>query len=145
MTTASLRQFPWLSIALLTLAYFTFGWFLHESAVPTGVWGLAVAFAIAQAAIWTVFWDSSQRFVLRRIQSDLGYITAVLTTASLAVAVIAWLHVFVYILVMIAAALFVRLDTVVLRFNHLQAFLLLLAIAGVGLGSSWLSSWLISG
>lgn len=144
MTRSPRRELPWLSVALLTASYFTYGWFLRHEAAGIAAWVLSAGFAIALSGIITIFWDRSRVFVLRRVQSDLGYTFAVLSLASLAVALIAWIHIFAYFIVMIAGALFVRLDTVVLRFSRLQAFLLLMTIAAAGLGSSWLATYAVS-
>ena len=134
----------WLSVSLLTLSYFTYGWFLHHVSVGLMVWLLSGGFALALSSLLTIAWDSCRQFVLRRIQSDVGYTLAILSLASLAVALIAWIHIFAYFIVMIAGALFVRLDTVVRGFSRRRAFLLLLTIALFGLGSSWIATRIVA-
>jgi hypothetical protein len=134
----NLRSIPWLSLSLLFSSYFTFGWFLHRVEAASWLWGLALAFAIAEAMILTFLWIPAQRFFLTRIQSDVGYSLAVLTLASLAVIALVWFHISIYLVVLVAASLLVRLDTILLKLSSIQAFTVILTNAALALGISYI-------
>ncbi|MFE4107457.1 hypothetical protein [Almyronema epifaneia] len=133
-----LTQRFWLSFLLLFLIYATFGWFLHVWQASQLSWALTVVFLIAKAGILTVFWKPTREFVLLGFQSDMGYFIMVLVLASLFVAALVWLQVFVYILMMIAAGLLVRVDLLTRSIDDAIAFVALLLIPMLALAASWL-------
>lgn len=128
----------WLSFFILLIAYITFGWFLKSEQASSLSWILSIAFAISQAAILTLLWRPAREFALLGFQSDAGYFVMVLCLASLAVAALAWLHVFAYLLVMVAAALLVRVDLLAMELGNILSFLALAGIPMLGLGLSWM-------
>lgn len=131
---------PWLSWLLLLLAYITFGQFLHESGADTSLYGwvIGVVFAIALAAIMTIFWKPSQKILLLGFKSDAGYSIMVLGLASLAVVAVVELRFFSYILMLVAASLLARVDTLLIAVNTQVAFLILTFLPLLGLALSWL-------
>ena len=72
--------------------------------------------------------------------SDVGYSLTALLAASLAVVIVAWVNITSYFLVMLAAALLVRVDLFTRRIGTLLSFILLLAVSWLGLTISWLMS-----
>lgn len=128
----------WLSFLILLIAYMTFGWFLKSEQASQLSWILSVTFAFTQASILTLLWRPAREFALLGFQSDAGYFVMVLCLASLAVAALAWVQVFVYFLVMVAAALLVRVDLLAMEFGNVLSFLALSIIPILGLALSWM-------
>ncbi|MEM6423628.1 MAG: hypothetical protein AAGF66_00070 [Cyanobacteria bacterium P01_H01_bin.119] len=135
-------QRRWLSFLLLWIAYITFGWFLNSHGASHLGWGLAVAFALGLAGVLSLVWRQARAFVLLGFQSDTGYFVMVLALASLAVAALAWVQIFAYLMVMVAAALLVRVDLLAMELGSAVSFLALAGIPLAGLGTSW---WIYGG
>ena len=131
-------KLTWLSYLLLLVTYTTFGWYLHASQAAHLAWIMTVVFIIALAGIMTTHWQPARSLALLGFRSDVGYLVMVLLSASLAVLVLSWVHFFAYILVMIAASLLVRIDTLTLDLSHVLTFFILVGLPIVGLGLSWL-------
>lgn len=122
------------------LVYLTYGRFLHAAEVEYAsyVWILSGLFAIAQAATLTILWQPSQKILLLGFQSDTGYIIMVLLLASIAVAALVEFRMFSYILMLAAASLLARVDTLMIALNNRVAFLIMAFFPLLGLGLSWL-------
>lgn len=133
---------PLLSWGLLVIAYATYGQFMHSTNAAPLVWGLSMVFAISLAGILTIFWVSCRRIILMGFQSDLGYAIMVLVLASLAVVAVVQFRVFSYFVVLVAVSLLARIDTLISDYSNGVTFLLLSALAMVGLGLSWLPTLL---
>lgn len=136
-----MRNFPWLSISLLLAANVAFGMFLRDLdlafVASRYVWVGAIAYTVLECGVLSIYWSSFQQFVLRGFQSDVGYTLSALFFASFAVVVVVWVHIFGHFLVMLAAALLLRIDLFTRRIGTLFSFILLLMISGTGLAISW--------
>lgn len=132
--------FSWISWLLLTLAYLTFGRFLHlgETTPPIYAWVVGGGFAIALAATMTFLWKPTQRFLLMGFGSDAGYFIMVMILSSLAVGAVVQFRMFSYVLVLVAASLLVRVDTLISDLNDGLTFLIMIFFPILGLGVSWL-------
>ncbi len=128
---------PLVSAGLLLLAYATVGWFLQHQGVAPAVWLGVAGFAIAKASILTILWKPVRRLLLLGFQSDLGYFVLVLSLASMAVLSLMWIQLFAYGLVVVGAALLVRVDTLIANWDSIWAWGLLWGLPLTGLGLSW--------
>ncbi|MGD1854828.1 MAG: hypothetical protein ACFB2W_11315 [Leptolyngbyaceae cyanobacterium] len=131
-----MKKLPWLSSLLLLLAYMGFGGFLHSRHSPDVIWWCALAYAVIEAALLTIMWKPLRNFLLLGFQSDAGYTVMALVAASLAVVVVAWIRIFVYFLVMLAAALLLRVELLIRDTGNGLAFLTILFLSLAGLGLS---------
>ena len=131
-----MRKLPWLSSLLLLLAYMGFGAYLHSRHSSDLIWWLALGHAAMEAACLTILWKPLRNFFLLGFQSDVGYTIMALVIASLAVVVVAWIQIFVYFLVMLAAALLLRVELLVRDIGNSFAFVIILVLSLMGLGIS---------
>ena len=138
-----MKKLPWLSSMLLLLAYMGFGAFLHSRHSLDFIWWLAVGYAVLEAALLTIVWKPLRNFFLLGFQSDVGYTVMALVMASLAVVVVAWIQIFVYFLVMLAAALLLRVELLIRDVGNSLAFVTILLLSLMGLGLSRLTTELI--
>ena len=135
-----MKKLPWLSALLLLLAYMGFGAFLHARHSPDIIWWLALAYAVIEAAILTIMWKPLRNFFLLGFQSDVGYTIMALVIASFAVVVVSWIQIFVYFLVMLAAALLLRVELLVRDIGNSLSFVTILFLSVIGLGLSRLTT-----
>ena len=135
-------KLTWLSYVLLLAAYKTFGWYLHISEASPLAWSVTVLFVAALAGMMTTFWKPARKLALLGFKSNAGYFAIVLLLASLAVLALTWIHIFAYILVMLATSLLVRIDALTLDLSNILTFLILTGVPIAGLGLSWLPSLL---
>lgn len=121
------------------LAYLTYGRFLQAAQVEYApyVWILSGIFALVSAAIMTVLWKPSQSVLLLGFQSDTGYFVMVLLLSSIALIAVVEFRIFSYILVMVAASLLARVDTLIAALSNQLAFLVLVFFPLLGLALSW--------
>ena len=141
----SLLKSHWLSWGLLVLAYATYGQLLHADASSRYVWLATLAFAVAKAGVLTLLWQPTRDFVLKGFKTDVGYSVMVLLLASLAVLAVVQIRAFAYIVVLLAAALLVKVDCLIDGMSDRLAFTTLLLLSLIGLGLSWLPTLLFTG
>ena len=135
-----MKKLPWLSSLLLLLAYMGFGAFLHARHSSDLIWWLALGHAVLEAALLTILWKPLRNFFLLGFQSDVGYTIMALVIASLAVVVLSWIQIFVYFLVMLAAALLLRVELLIRDVSNSLAFVTILVLSLMGLGLSRLTT-----
>ena len=138
-----MKKLPWLSALLLLLAYMGFGAFLHARHSPDIIWWLALAYAVIEAAILTIMWKPLRNFFLLGFQSDVGYTIMALVIASFAVVIVSWIQIFVYFLVMLAAALLLRVELLIRDVGNSLSFIIILVLSLIGLGLSRLTTELL--
>ena len=139
-----MKQLPWLSSLLLLLAYMGFGAFLHSRHSSDLVWWLASSYAVLEAALLTIVWKPLRNFFLLGFQSDLGYTIMALVLASLAVVIVSWIQIFIYFLVMLAAALLLRVELLIRNIGNTFAFAVILLLSLMGLGLSRIATELVT-
>lgn len=134
-----------LRLLLLVLAYATFGRLLHSSEVSDFIWIGTLVFILVKASVLTLLWKPTRNFALLGFQSDLGYSIMVLVLASLAVLAVVYFRAFTYVLVLVAAAILVRVDCLTNGMGNRISFLTLISLPLIGLGVSWVMQWLLPG
>jgi hypothetical protein len=137
------KLLPWLSLSLLLAAYSTFSWYVYHLTVTWVVWLSVVSFALIQAMLLTTFAQGFKSFVGRWLSSDTGYFTTVIGLAFLATTVLVWIHIFGYLITVIAAEVLARLDLQNRGFNQAQTLSLLTLVSLSGLGLGWVASYLL--
>ncbi|NEP63233.1 MAG: hypothetical protein F6K31_41075 [Symploca sp. SIO2G7] len=138
-----MQKLPWLSSLLLMLACMGFGAFLHSRQSTDMIWWCALGYAVFEAAMLTVMWKPLRNFFLLGFQSDIGYTIMALVIASLVVVIVSWIQIFVYFLVMLAAALLLRIELLMLDVANGLAFVIILVLSLTGLGLSRLTTELL--
>ncbi len=131
-----MKKLPWLSSLLLLMAFMGFGAFLHSRHSPDFVWWLALGYAVIESALLTIIWKPLRNFFLLGFKSDLGYTVMALVIASLAVVIVSWIQIFIYFLVMLAAALLLRVELLIRDVGNSLAFVTILTLSLIGLGLS---------
>jgi hypothetical protein len=141
-------RLPWLSLALLLVAYATFSWFLthafaHTLTFSTAAylaWGLVLAFTLLQALLLTTLFDELRRLIARWLRSDAGYFVLILVFSLSLICAFVWNGVAIYLFVLATAELLARLDLERARVSRLQALLILTLISMTGLAIGLLAS-----
>jgi hypothetical protein len=109
------------------------------------MWLATLAFVVIKSAVLTLMWRPVQNFMLKGFKTDVGYTIMVLVLASLAVVAVVQFRAFAYIVVLIAAALLVRVDCLTEGMSDRLSFLILVLLSFIGLGLSWLPLLLFQG
>ncbi len=145
-TSWSLKKLPILSLSLLLVAYISFGWFLSDPRFPElKVFQMSISIPMVFAITW--IWiicsafisplTSFNRFIARWFTSDTVAFMSIFMLAILATIILFWLHVFLYILTIIAAEALARVDVQTAGFENWQAFVILLLVSLTGLFLGW--------
>lgn len=87
---------------------------------------------------------SFSRFITRWFKSDTVAFLSICMMASLAAVVLFWLHVFIQILLIVAAETLARLDIQTLGLDEWQAFWLLSTASLIGLAVGWIGYWALN-
>jgi hypothetical protein len=139
-----MKKLPWLSALLLLLAYMGFGAFLHARHSSDFIWFLSLGYAALEAALLTIVWQPLRNFFLLGFKSDVGYTVMALVLASLAVVVLSWIQIFIYFLVMLTAALLLRVELLIRDVGNSLSFVTILVLSVLGLGLSRLTTELMT-
>ena len=132
-------QWPLLSAVMLLLANMAFGLFLHaEYSETTYVWIAAIAYITFECSALSIAWRPVRNFVLLGFKSDVGYACMALAGASLAVVVLAWVQISTYFLMMLCAAILLRIKLYTKRGGPIVSFIILSTTSLGGLALSWL-------
>jgi hypothetical protein len=134
---------PWLSLSLLLAAYSTFSWYVYHLTITWIVWVGVIGFAVLQALLLTTFAQGFKAMVGRWLSSDTGYFTSVISFAFLATTILVWIHVFGYVITVIAAEVLARLDLQNRGFNRAQSLVILTLVSLSGLVIGWVTSYLL--
>ena len=138
-----LKKFPWLSLTFLVAAYCTFGWFLYPPHSSGFDWLFAVAFALIVAGLLTAPERSLRSRFFTWSVSSVGRFILVVFGAFLTAVVLYMVHVFIHILVTVAACMLARLDLQTAGFQQWQAFWVLSFFSLIGLGLGWTINYFI--
>jgi len=145
-TTQTPKGIPPLSLLLLLVAYVSFGWFLSDPKYPSFHFNeYSISIPLVFAIVWIVFISVAlisplagfNRFINRWFNSDTVAFLSIFMLATLATFILFWLHIFLYILTIIAAESLVRVDIQTAGFANWQAFLTMFVISLVGLLIGW--------
>ncbi|NJN58876.1 MAG: hypothetical protein HC879_15950 [Leptolyngbyaceae cyanobacterium SL_5_9] len=134
---------PWLSLGLLLAAYSTFSWYVYHLTVTWVVWVSVIGFALLQAVFLTTLTQGLRSVIGRWLSSDTGYFVTVIGLAFLATTVLVWIHIFGYIITVIAAEVLARLDLQNRGFSQVQSLAILTLVSLTGLGIGWVASYLL--
>ncbi|MGC1305815.1 MAG: hypothetical protein WA885_01205 [Phormidesmis sp.] len=130
--------FPIFSMLLFLLANMAFGFFLHSQESSNFGWWIAFAYVILECSVLSIAWQQLQQFLLLGFKSDVGYSLMALGIASLAVIIVTWVEVSAYFLMLICAALLLRIKLYTRRNGTITSFVIMVLASFVGLAISWL-------
>ena len=124
-----------LSLTLLFVTYFIFGWKLSEFDVPPHLtWFLAVAAVLLLAVALSFPLKDTKKLIMRWISTDAGAFISIILGAFFAVIIVTWLHLFVTGLVLTSAGALARLDIQMFGHHRWRTFGILAAVSLTGLG-----------
>lgn len=126
----TLKLIPWVSLALLLGTYSTLGWLLSAWLVYAfqtpwvgwAIWMIVVVAVLLLAAALSSPWSKLRDSFAHLVKSDTRAFLVAVIFALLSVVIITWLHIFVHILVVVAAGTLVRLDTQTAKWSNKQSF-----------------------
>ena len=129
-----MQKNSWVSLTLLFVTYFVFGWKLSEFDVPPHLtWFLAVASILVLAVALSFPLKDTKALIMRWFSSDSGAFISIILGAIVAVIVVTWLHLFATCLVLISAVALARLDIQVSGWKNWHSFAILATISLTGL------------
>ncbi|SRR6476469_57145 len=134
-----MKKNSWVSLTLLFVTYFTFGWKLSEFDVPPHLtWFLAIASIFVLAVALSFPLRDIKALIMRWFSSDIGAFLSIIVGAFVAVVVFAWMHLFATCLLLISAGALARLDIQMSGWKNWRAFAVLatISLTGVGLGGA---------
>ena len=135
----------WLSVLLLLLANMSFGFFLQEYPASPVLWLAATAYIVLECGVLSVAWRPARDVILMGFKSDVGYSLMALAAASFAVVVVVWVSISSYFLVMLAAAVLMRVDLLTRRAGAVVSFVVMTIVSLCGLAISWLPALVQTG
>ena len=130
--------FPALSVLMLLLANMAFGFFLHHYEFHIVSWVLAVVYILFECSVLSIAWEPARNFVLMGFRSDVGYTCMALAIASFAVVVVAWIQISTYFLMMLCAAILLRVKLYTRRGGAIMSFIIMTLASFGGLAISWM-------
>lgn len=139
--TLPVRKLPWVSLAILLVAYATFSSFLAHAAITWLAWAIVLAFTLLQALLLTTLFDGLKALLSRWLRSDVGYFTLIIVFSLGVTVVFLWFRVFGYILVLVASEVLVRLDLQSSGFSRVQSLIILSFFSLSGLALGWAASF----
>ena len=129
-----MKKNSWVSLTLLFLTYFIFGWKLSEFDVPPHLtWFLAVAAILLLSVGLSFPLKDTKRLIMRWLSTDAGAFISIILGSFLAVIVVTWLHLFVTGLVLTSAGALARLDIQIFGHQRWRTFGILATISLTGL------------
>jgi len=142
-----MKKKSWVSLTLLFVSYFTFGWKLSEFDVPLHqTWFVALASILVLDIFLSFPMRKTKALIRGWFSIDMGAFLSITAGAFVAVVVFAWLHLFATCLLLISAGALARLDLQISGCKNWRAFVVLttICLAGVGLGAA-IEFWLKTG
>ena len=131
-------QWPLLSAIMLLLSNMAFGTFLRNEYNNQYAWIAASLYIVFECSALSIAWRPVRRFILLGFKSDVGYACMAFAGASFAVVALAWFQISTYFLMMLSAAILLRIKLYTKRGGPLISFVILTAISIGGLALSWL-------
>ena len=124
---------------MLLLANMAFGLYLHSEYSGALVsWVAATAYVVFECSALSIAWRPVRNFFLLGFKSDVGYAAMALAGASFAVVVLVWIQITTYFLMMLSAAILLRIKLHTRRGGPIFSFLVLAITSLSGLALSWL-------
>src|SRR4028118_1890991 len=134
-----MKKKSWVSLTLLFVSYFTFGWKLSEFDVPPHqTWFVALASILLLDIVLSFPMRKTKALIRGGFSSDIGAFLAIIVGAFVAVVVFAWLHRLAPSLLLVSAGVLARLDIQISGWKNWRAFVILttISLGGVGLGGA---------
>lgn len=134
-----MKKKSWVSLTLLFVSYFTFGWKLSEFDVPPHqTWLIALVSILVLDIVLSFPMRKTKALIRGWFSSDIGAFLAIIVGAFVAVVVFAWLHLLAPSLLLISAGVLARLDIQISGWKNWRAFIVLttISLGGVGLGGA---------
>ncbi len=132
-----IKELPRLSLTLLLVTYFNFGWTLAQARSPVWLWIVSVVFTFLMAEVLAAPWSIIRTFSVRWLKSDHRTFFTVMLGALFLVVFLSWLDISAYGLALLVSASIARLDLQTGPFRPWQDFLILFVVAIVGLTIGW--------
>ena len=131
------KRLPWLALMLLMLSYSTLGWVLSDMQAPFLAWVVLVLTMVFLIGTITAPYPNITIFSNVFLASSIRSFCTAVAGAFFFFLMIAWFRVFLDTLLIVSAALLVRIDFQSDGFTEWQAFIttFIFSIAGVGLGA----------
>ncbi len=132
------KKLPWFSLFLLLVAYSTLGWVLNDAHTAWYLWILISIAIFLLVELLTAPRARVRSYTMNLLKSDWAVFAASVFAAFLVAVSLIWLHVFVQALVIISAAILVKLDAQTAGLKNHQAFWLLtiFCVTGLSLGAA---------
>jgi hypothetical protein len=137
------KQIPWTSLLLLSIAYTSFGWFLCNPAFPLWTVLCAIAWVVVISAAFMHPILGFNRFITRWFRSDTIAFLTLFTLAGLAATILFFLRIFLYIFTILATESLARIDMQTLGYSEVRAFWILASASSLGLGLGWTSHYVL--
>lgn len=128
------KRLPWFSLLLMLLSYTTWGWILSETKAPLSVWVVSVMGVLLLMAALATPQNPMAKNMNLLINSDVKSFLVSVAAGLLLFLMLAWFRLFLDALLIITAAILVRIDFQTAAFNPRVAFTLSLIFSLTGLG-----------
>ncbi|MGJ5676606.1 MAG: hypothetical protein ACR9NN_23885 [Nostochopsis sp.] len=128
-----LKRLPWPSLTLLLLTYIIFGWLLAKSKTQPILWLVFAIVTVLFIAGLTIPFSKVSDYSVSLFRSNLMSFGVTVFGAFLFFLILARFRLFLDILVMIAAAMLVRIDFQYAGFNQCQVFWITNTFSFIGL------------
>jgi len=132
------KKLPWFSLLLLLVAYSTLGWVLNDAKTAWYIWILVALAIFLLVELLTAPRARVKSYTMNLLKSDWAVFAASVFAAFFVAIALVWLHVLLQALVIISAAILVKLDAQSAGLKNHQAFWLLtiFCVTGLGLGAA---------
>jgi hypothetical protein len=126
------KKLPWASLLLLLFTYGVFGWLVSAGEKSWLLWLMGAVYISLITLALTAPFTTMRSFYGSWLQSDTRAFLSVIVGALFAAIVLAWIEVFIRILVLIAAGALARLDLQTAGYSRWQAFGILVSVSMIG-------------
>jgi hypothetical protein len=140
-----LRKLPFPSLALLMMAWGSFGWYIQEPDSPRAGWLLGVVLVGGICAAFINPITTFNRLINRYFASDTIAFLSVFMLAAAVTMICFWLQIFLYILTIMAAEALARIDLRTGDASEPKIFVTLITTSMLGLLIGCLSNELVHG
>lgn len=132
-----LKRLPFVSLALLLLTYTTSGWVISQAHTPRFLWLVIVIATLCLMGALSTSWTRLADYSLVVFNSKLRSFAISVLGAFLFFLMIVQFRVFLYTLVIFAAAVLAKIDFQTAGFSEGQVFwfLSIFSLTGLGLGA----------
>ncbi len=133
-----LQRIPWLALILELLAYSTLGWFISQIKAPIWIWFVVVVGILLFILSLTIPWLRIAEYFGILFKSQTSSLALVICAALLFFMIVAWFHVFLDTLLVVAATILVRIDFQAAGLKESLAFYLTSIFSITGLAAGFL-------